>query len=58
MGRSTLEPCPLADPWSIRIDTRFSRPKNHRIRRTKATELDRLLPWNWEAEQLAAAVNG
>src|SRR5918993_5278236 len=31
MGRSTLEPCPSADPWSIRIDTRFSRPKNHRI---------------------------
>jgi transposase len=26
--------------------------------RTKATELDRLLPWNWKAEQLAAAVNG
>jgi hypothetical protein len=25
--------------------------------RTKAPELERLLPWNWKAEQLAAAVN-
>ena len=25
--------------------------------RTKAHELERLLPWNWKAEQLAAAVN-
>ncbi len=25
--------------------------------RTKATELDRLLPWNWKAEQLAAELN-
>ncbi len=25
--------------------------------RTKATELARLLPWNWQAERLAAAVN-
>jgi hypothetical protein len=25
--------------------------------RTKATELERLLPWNWKAEQLEAAVN-
>jgi hypothetical protein len=24
--------------------------------RTKATELERLLPWNWQAERLAAAV--
>jgi len=24
--------------------------------RTKATELARLLPWNWRAERLAAAV--
>ena len=24
---------------------------------TKATELERLLPWNWKAERLAAAVN-
>jgi transposase len=24
--------------------------------RTKATELERLLPWNWKAEQLAATV--
>ena len=25
--------------------------------RTKAHELERLLPWNWKAEQLAAAVS-
>jgi transposase len=25
--------------------------------RTKATELERLLPWNWKAEQLAATVH-
>jgi transposase len=25
--------------------------------RTKATELERLLPWNWKAERLEAAVN-
>jgi transposase len=25
--------------------------------RTKATELARLLPWSWKAEQLAAAVS-
>ena len=25
--------------------------------RIKATELERLLPWNWKAEQLTAAVN-
>jgi hypothetical protein len=25
--------------------------------RTKATELERLSPWNWKAERLAAAVN-
>jgi transposase len=25
--------------------------------RTKATELERLLPWNWKAEWLEAAVN-
>jgi hypothetical protein len=24
--------------------------------RTKATELARLLPWNWQAERLAAAI--
>jgi hypothetical protein len=27
-------------------------------RRTKAHELERLLPWAWKAEQLEAAVNG
>ena len=26
--------------------------------RTKATELERLLPWAWKAERLAAAVHG
>jgi len=26
--------------------------------RTKAHELERLLPWAWKAEQLEAAVNG
>jgi transposase len=26
--------------------------------RTKAHELERLLPWNWKAEQLAATVHG
>jgi hypothetical protein len=25
--------------------------------RTKAHELERLLPWNWQAERLEAAVN-
>jgi hypothetical protein len=25
--------------------------------RTKATELERLLPWNWKAERLGAAVS-
>jgi transposase len=25
--------------------------------RTKATELAQLLPWNWQAEQLTAAIN-
>jgi hypothetical protein len=25
--------------------------------RTKANELERLLPWNWKAERLAAAVH-
>ncbi len=25
--------------------------------RTKAAELERLLPWNWKAEQLAAIVH-
>jgi transposase len=25
--------------------------------RTKANELERLLPWNWKAERLAAAVD-
>jgi hypothetical protein len=25
--------------------------------RTKATELERLLPWNWQAERIAAAVD-
>jgi hypothetical protein len=25
--------------------------------RTKATELERLLPWNWRTEHLAAAVD-
>jgi hypothetical protein len=28
-----------------------------RTGRTKAHELERLLPWNWQAERLAAAVN-
>ncbi len=25
--------------------------------RIKATELDRLLPWNWQAERIAAAID-
>jgi hypothetical protein len=25
--------------------------------RTKVQELERLLPWNWEAERLAVAIN-
>jgi hypothetical protein len=25
--------------------------------RTMATELERLLPWNWKAERLAAAID-
>ena len=25
--------------------------------RIKATELERLLPWNWQAERIAAAAN-
>jgi hypothetical protein len=28
-----------------------------RSRRTKANELQRLLPWNWKAEQLASNVH-
>ena len=42
-----------AEPWEWLTDV-LERMVSGRI---KATELERLLPWNWKAERLAAAVH-